>query len=86
LWDGGNHISVERVAGSTGFIRDTNTDNIVVTPISHSGIAGSLDDFLKAMDYGTIPMGECTDNIWSLAMVLYSVESSRIGQKVDISL
>ena len=33
------------------------------------GIAGSLRDFLHALETGATPMGECHDNIKSLAMV-----------------
>jgi predicted dehydrogenase len=46
--------------------------------------AGSLEDFLRALDTGSTPMGECHDNIRSLAMVLAAVESARRGQRVQV--
>jgi predicted dehydrogenase len=39
------------------------------------GIAGSLRDFLHALDTGSAPMGECHDNLRSLAMVFAAIES-----------
>jgi len=86
MWNGTDQVIVDRVIGDTGFIRETGKEVIPVSPIEFSGIAGSLHDFLDAMDKGTAPWGICTDNIWSLAMVLYAVESSRLGQKVEISI
>lgn len=85
-WNGAGQVMVDKVVGDQGFIRPTVTNCITVDPIEHSGIAGSLQDFLHALATGSEPMGVCTDNIWSLAMVLYAVESSRLGQKVDIAI
>jgi predicted dehydrogenase len=48
------------------------------------GIAGSLRDFLGALKTGATPMGECHDNIKSLAMVFGAIESSRSGQRIRI--
>ena len=86
IWDGASQILVDHVTNSSGFVRDTTLEVFPITPILHSGIAGSLQDFLNALEGGSLPMGVCTDNIWSLAMVLYAVESSRLGQKVDIAI
>jgi hypothetical protein len=47
------------------------------------GIAASLADFIWALDTGGIPMGECHDNIKSLAMVHAAIESSRLGVRVN---
>jgi predicted dehydrogenase len=49
-----------------------------------TGIAGSLHDFLHALDTGATPMGECHDNIKSLAMVLGALESAASRRRVQI--
>jgi hypothetical protein len=51
-----------------------------------SGINGSLQEFLNALDTDTIPMGECHDNIKSLAMVFSAIESSATGRRVSCRL
>lgn len=45
---------------------------------------GSLAEFLKALDGGPLPQGECHDNVKSLAMVFGAIESSRKGRRVPI--
>jgi predicted dehydrogenase len=47
-----------------------------------AGIAGSLRDFLRALKTGATPMGECHDNIKSLAMVFAAIESAAAGRRV----
>ena len=84
LWDGASGLTAESVAGSEGF-------HYPVTPDSESpdnvpsGIAGSLRDFLHALDTGETPMGECHDNIHSLAMVFGAIESAKTGKRVNIA-
>ena len=85
-WNGNDQIIIDRVIDNDGFIRKSQQESVPISPIELSGIAGSLRDFLDALDNGTEPWGICTDNIWSLAMVLYAVESSRLGQKVEIAI
>jgi len=48
------------------------------------GIAGSLGEFLSALETGATPMGECHDNIKSLAMVHAALASSRTGRRMPI--
>ena len=51
----------------------------------HTAIAGSLRDFLKALDDPShVPMARCEDNIKSLAMVFAAIESARTGIRVPI--
>jgi len=50
------------------------------------GIAGSLHDFLHALCTGATPMGECHDNIKSLAMVFAAIESARTGRRIPVLL
>ena len=40
--------------------------------------------FLHALETGATPMGECHDNIKSLAMVFAAIESARTGRRVSI--
>ena len=48
-------------------------------------IAGSLRDFLHALETGATPMGECHDNVKSLAMVFGAIESAATGLRVRIA-
>jgi len=50
------------------------------------GIAGSLRDFLHALRTGATPMGECHDNIKSLAMVFAAIESAATGRRVPVKI
>ena len=62
------------------------TETITAEPTQgYGGISGSLRDFLNALETGATPMGECHDNIKSLAMVFAAIESARTGQKVAIA-
>jgi hypothetical protein len=57
-----------------------------ISEATQTGIAGSLRDFLKALDDPAhVPMGRCDDNIKSLAMVFAAIESARTGIRVPIS-
>ena len=85
-WNGTDQVIMDRVIGDDGFIRDSQKECFPISPREFSGIAGSLREFLDALDSDNEPWGSCTDNIWSLAMVLYAVESSRLGQKVEIAI
>jgi predicted dehydrogenase len=74
------------VVGRSGFIRKV----AAVVADQPAGdpppdIAGSLGDFLRALSGGTTPMGECHDNINSLAMVAAALESARRHQRVEIA-
>ncbi len=70
-------------AAAAAFIRsgETITASVETQP---SGIAGSVQDFLRALDTGGAPMGECHDNIKSLAMVFAAMESSDKRQRVPV--
>jgi predicted dehydrogenase len=72
------------VIGTEGFSRQSEP---ILGEVFHDrpgGIAGSLRDFLNALQTGVTPMGECHDNIKSLAMVFAAIESSATGQRVPI--
>ncbi len=82
-WDGHERLLADQVVGETGFHRETVRHEASPESIP-SGIAGSLRDFLHALDTGATPHGECHDNIRSLAMVFGAVESASTGQRVRI--
>lgn len=84
LWDGASGLNAESISGDEGFHRPVTADAETPDDVS-SGIAGSLKDFLNALDTGLAPMGECHDNYWSLAMVFGAIESAKTGQRVRIA-
>jgi len=84
-WDGERAPTAEVVAGAEGFIRATEARSGAVQPDVPLGIAGSLRDFLRALDTGEAPMGECHDNIKSLAMVFAAIESAESGRRVPVA-
>ena len=81
LWDGHGSPTAEVLAG-----QGSDVERVVgVVEDMHGGIAGSLREFIQALKTGSTPMGECHDNIKSLAMVLATVESARSGARVMIA-
>ncbi|KAB8140461.1 Gfo/Idh/MocA family oxidoreductase [Chloroflexia bacterium SDU3-3] len=84
-WDGTGAPSADVVEQPGGFVAQTGPRSLAVPEVA-GGIAGSLADFLRALDTGATPMGECHDNIKSLAMVFAAMESARSGQRVSISI
>ena len=50
-----------------------------------AGISGSLAEFVRALDGGPAPMGECHDNVKSLAMTLAAVRSAATGLRVPVT-
>lgn len=86
LWDGTGAPSADVVTQSDGFIRGTEPRPMEVASDVPSGIAGSLRDFLNALQTGQTPMGECHDNIKSLAMVFAAIESSALGKRIAVTV
>ena len=70
------------MTGSGGFHAPTEPRTVAVDESVARGIAGSLRDFLHALRTGATPMGECHDNIKSLAMVFGAIESAATGRRV----
>jgi predicted dehydrogenase len=85
-WDGDHAPLAERVVPELKWMRDVTPqpipDDVQDPPAT---IAGSLREFLAALDGGPTPMGECHDNIQSLAMVFAALESSRRRERVTIA-
>ncbi len=86
LWDGDHAPSAQIVVAPGGFA--SQVEDRAETPDSSVplGIAGSLRDFIRALKTGTVPMGECHDNIKSLAMVFAAIEASREGRRVPVEI
>ncbi len=86
LWDGHGAPVGDRVAKQGGFHAEVEPETIDVAEGVPGGIAGSLREFLVALETGATPMGECHDNIKSLAMVFAAMESSRSGRRVAVEV
>ena len=82
-WDGHVAPIAEVLVEGGGFIAQTEPRGVEVVDIPR-GIAGSLRDFLNALRTGETPMGECHDNIKSLAMVFGAIESAATDRRVSI--
>jgi predicted dehydrogenase len=85
-WDGQGAALAERVVEQGGFHARVEPHTAQIEPDVPAGIAGSLQDFIRALRTGATPMGECHDNIKSLAMVFAAVESAETGRRVPINL
>lgn len=85
-WDGRSPAAADVVVASEGFHSSFETHTAELVAGEHEGIAGSLRDFLHALDTGATPMGECHDNIKSLAMVFAAIESADTGRRVTIRI
>ncbi len=86
-WDGNSAPVVQTVVEPGGFT--SKLSELTTTEVPQGipgGIAGSLRDFVHALKTGATPMGECHDNIKSLAMVFAAIESSKSGTRVPINV
>ncbi len=81
-WDGHGTPVADVVVEGGSFISKAETRGVSVDQEMARGIAGSLRDFINALETGATPMGECHDNIKSLAMVFGAIESARTGQRI----
>jgi predicted dehydrogenase len=84
MWDGQNPPIVEVVIEEGGMEATTERRNVEPRSGVERDIAGSLKDFAHALRTGATPMGECHDNIKSLAMVFAAIESARTGRKIRV--
>lgn len=84
VWDGHGAPQAERVTRTEGFHSEVETLTGDVPEHPHQAIAGSLREFVNAVQTGAQPMGECHDNIKSLAMVFGAIESARTGRRIEI--
>jgi predicted dehydrogenase len=84
-WDGTGTPLAEIVTGPGAFQAEVETRQGTPPAGLPHGIAGSLRDFLGALDTGATPMGECHDNIRSLAMVFAAIESAVTRRRVAVT-
>ncbi len=84
-WDGaGAHAPVaDVVTARDSFLSMVRAVEAEVAHDVPTGIAGSLRDFLHALETGATPMGACHDNIKSLAMVFGAIESAATAGLVN---
>ena len=54
-------------------------------PERFQGLEGALADFVAALRTGSVPQGECHDNLRSLAMCHAAVESAAVGGPVPVA-
>ena len=86
-WDGDRSVQTDLVTKTEGFMSEFDSRQTEPEDSGHTGIAGSLRDFLKALDDPShVPMGRCDDNIKSLAMVFAAIESARTGVRIPIEI
>jgi predicted dehydrogenase len=88
VWDGHGEPYAEVVAAGdqTGkFIRETVRVDGELVEMSNQFHEGCLDEMFAALAEGRKPETDSSDNIYSMAMVLASLESARLGQKVLIA-
>jgi predicted dehydrogenase len=85
-WDGHSAPLAETVAERGSFHSKVEPHTAPVDEGMHTHIAGSLRDFLNALRTGARPMGECHDNIKSLAMVFAAIESAAVGRRIAIEI
>ncbi|ONK09859.1 Gfo/Idh/MocA family oxidoreductase [Streptomyces sp. MP131-18] len=78
IWDGEGEPEVEIAHGPAG-------PGPVAPPLPGEGTAGALTDFVTALRTGRVPMGECHDNLLSLAMVYAAIASSATGARVQVA-
>ena len=91
LWDGHGAPTADIIqalpeGASQGFHSETHAVTAEVAEGVPGGIAGSLRDFLNGLATGQTPMGECHDNIKSLAMVFAAIESAETGHRIKITI
>jgi predicted dehydrogenase len=85
-WAGGDALPMaEVVTARGGFLPEMEERRATIEP-APTGIAGSLRDFLRALDTGETPPGECHDNIRSLAMTFGAIEAAATGQRTTCRL
>ncbi|GAA1939171.1 Gfo/Idh/MocA family protein [Kitasatospora viridis] len=79
LWDGETAPVAQYADGRPDDARPT----VPLPPAENT--AGALAEFVEALRTGRVPMGECHDNLLSLAMVYAAIASSRTRSRVEIA-
>jgi predicted dehydrogenase len=92
IWDGYDDIYAEVVSaqhldaeGKPSFFQPCERIEGQQPVMEKTGHHGCLEDMFAALESGQLPETDCSDNQFSMAMVLASLESARTGQKVFIA-
>lgn len=87
LWDGRDGFQVEIAKGSKGFFRPQQKRAVprLRRSLRHPGHAGVIREFLDCVKSGGTPQTICRDNIKSLAMVHFAIDSARQGRRIRIA-
>ena len=84
IYAGDQVPSGQKVASKSGFTRKLSDFEVKPRPLKYGGQHGALRELLRYLKDGTLPQGECHDNIKSLAMIFGAIESSKKGRRVLI--
>ncbi|MEK5642612.1 oxidoreductase [Paenibacillus rhizosphaerae] len=87
VWDGHGELFAEVVAEGDQdgkFIREYTRVPGVLDSMRNTFHHGCLDEMFAALEAGRKPETDCSDNIYSMAMVLAALESAKKGSKVLI--
>jgi predicted dehydrogenase len=90
LWDGEDRIEAEFLpvkGGEKGFFDPVEKQSFSIPAMEKAKLehSGNIGEFLDALDAGTLPRTEATDNIKSLAMVEAAVISAEKRETVTLS-
>lgn len=85
-WDGHGVPVAEVTVAREGYQSPVEERRRPVPAWEHDGIAASLRDFVRSLRTGATPMGECHDNIKSLAMVFAAIESAATGRRIAVQI
>jgi predicted dehydrogenase len=87
-WDGATKPVAEVAISleSGAWVSQLEQRTPVTVPDVQPQFAGSLSEFVRALRTGETPMGECHDNIKTLAMALGAIQSAETRQRVTIDL
>ena len=88
IWDGHDEIYAEVVAEgdqSGSFIRKYERIEGTLPAMAKTGHHGCLEHMFHALEAGIKPETDCSDNVYSMAMVLAALESAKTGRKIMIS-
>ncbi|MFD2703484.1 Gfo/Idh/MocA family protein [Paenibacillus shunpengii] len=85
-WDGHRMPIAEFIKdqGGTGFFHEVEQVELGESWTGREGHYGCLDEMFQALDEGRLAETDCSDNIYSMAMVFGAIESARLGKKMDL--
>jgi predicted dehydrogenase len=84
VWDGETRPKAEVIEHAGTARAEKRRVSVDVEENVYTGLDASIRDFLRALDTGEPPRGECHDNIKSLSMVFGAIESASTGRRITI--